>query len=668
MNKKISKGKYLLLPACILLLFVIIFCSIVGNYFTVVSDNTVDADAEASLNSNYAAFAHKSTFRYTDLNKVESTHSGATSDDTSLIVVDRKQEHGTIDNPYVITNIAQWNYFATNSSSGATDATKVFVLGADIDFSGVAFNAVADFKGKFYGGGHTLSNITKNFGSQNECGVFRVIGANAILADINIDNVSIFSTGGRVGSLLGSTDGGDILNCHVKGSVAGKSSFNGYEVHYAVGGLIGNFNGSNGTKMYVYRCSIDVDISLSLNGVGASSGGILGAASCSDSSLSMAFYDCLVIVNLTTVRNGGNDTWFGGITNFVSKIGEQAIENCITYITVNDNTANRILFGSLFNGWPTAMSKLSIKNSYSDGILNRSGSTYGLPGAIWYNGWSLPVANAMVLDTENINYFADKTITYTTSQAFDFYTYRTISHTKYTGAANLTQSDMYNKAQSDLPETIWKQKGNITTDFMSNTDITSTSGYTVAKSPNRNTDIKTGNFEIKYVNVENDVDIEYSGNKTSYNYGDTTQMYTPSDKTDHIFLGWTFDKTDSSGSTKNIPQNLYGDVTAYAVWDLPSTSITAESIISGESDGAFVKEYASGSSLLLKADIKVSGMTDPTITYAWHKQGDNTVLGTSSTYSISNVADSGEYVLDYVVTELSHCGDIGEARAYKRRK
>ena len=84
---------------------------------------------------------------------------------------------------------------------------------------------------------------------------------------------------------------------------------------------------------------------------------------------------------------------------------------------------------------------------------------------------------------------------------------------------------------------------------------------------------------------------------------------------------------------------------------MPSTSITAESIISGESDGAFVKEYVSGSSLLLKADIKVSGMTDPTITYAWHKQGDNTVLGTLSTYSISNVADSGEYVLDYVVTD-----------------
>ena len=464
MNKKISKGKFLLLPACILLLFIILFCSIAGSYFTIVSDNTVDADAAASLNSNYAAFAHKSTFRYTDLNKVESTHSGATSDDTSLIVVDRNQAHGTIDNPYVITNIAQWNYFATNSSSGATDSTKVFVLGADIDFTGVTFNAVDDFQGKFYGGGHTLSNITKNFGTQNECGVFRVIGANAILADINVDNVSISSTGGRVGSLLGSTDGGDILNCHVKGRVEGMSSFitiggsaQNSGTHYAVGGLIGNANGSNSTKLYVYRCSVDVDITANMKAIGASSGGILGASSCVDNSLSMAFYDCLVIAKLTVNGSGNNDTWFGGITNFVSFIGEQAIENCVTYITVHNNSSYRLLFASLFNGWPTAMSKLSIKNVYSNGVLNHASAAYGLPGAIWFNGWSLPIANAMTLDTENINYFADKTITYTTSQTFDFYAHRTISHTKYTGAANLTQNDMYANAQNIMPSNIWKQ-------------------------------------------------------------------------------------------------------------------------------------------------------------------------------------------------------------------
>ena len=653
MNKKISKGKFLLLPACILLLFIILFCSIAGNYFTIVSDNTVDADAEASLNSNYAAFAHKSTFRYTDLNKVESTHSGATSDDTTLIVVDRKQAHGTIDNPYVITNITQWNYFATNSSSGATDSTKVFVLGADIDFTGVTFNAVADFKGKFYGGGHTLSNIVKDFGSVEECGVFRVIRDGSIIADLNLDNVYIKSSLGRVGSLVGSTKGGDILNCHVKGKVEGGSKVPGSNSilkYDGVGGLVGDVEGSK-IKVYVYRCSLDVKITITAKCGGSSGGGLIGGWSCSDGTVTSAIYDCLVISDVTQTCSASYDVWFGGLTNYSASLGEQAIENCISYINFSNNSkSNRYIFSSLINGWPTTLPRMSIKNVFSDGVLNKSSSTYSLPASIWYSGWSLSLLNKMTLDTANLNWYADGSVNY--SGAVEIYDHCSLADTKYTGGSGLTRDDMYNKAQSDLPEAIWKQRGNITTSYMTNTDVTSTSGYTIENAPNRNTDIKTGDFTIKYYYVDNGEDKEYVDTSTTYNYKDTAQLYEPSAKdSEHIFAGWTLDKSDTYTVVKNMPDGLYGDVIMYAVWDLPSTSITAESIISGESDGAFVKEYVSGSSLLLKADIKVSGMTDPTITYAWHKQGDNTVLGTSSTYSISNVADSGEYVLDYVVTD-----------------
>ena len=225
--------------------------------------------------------------------------------------MDRKQEHGTIDNPYVITNIAQWNYFATNSSSGATDSTKVFVLGADIDFTGVTFNAVADFKGKFYGGGHTLSNIVKDFGSVEECGVFRVIRDGSIIADLNLDNVYIKSSLGRVGSLVGSTKGGDILNCHVKGKVEGGSKVPGSNSilkYDGVGGLVGDVEGSK-IKVYVYRCSLDVKITITAKCGGSSGGGLIGGWSCSDGTVTSAIYDCLVISDVTQTCSASYEVW-----------------------------------------------------------------------------------------------------------------------------------------------------------------------------------------------------------------------------------------------------------------------------------------------------------------------------------------------------------------------
>ncbi|MDE6473689.1 MAG: InlB B-repeat-containing protein, partial [Clostridia bacterium] len=164
--------------------------------------------------------------------------------------------------------------------------------------------------------------------------------------------------------------------------------------------------------------------------------------------------------------------------------------------------------------------------------------------------------------------------------------------------------------------------------------------------------IKTSGFTIKYVNLENSAEKEYEGNATTYNYKDTTQLYTPTAKdSNHVFVGWTLDKSGEGAIYKNIPIDLYGDVTMYAVWDVPQASVTKESIISAESDGAFSKEYSQGSSLTMRGDISVTSMTSPVIQYKWHKNGDTTILGTSSTYSISNVSETGDYVLDYVITD-----------------
>ncbi|MDE6474208.1 MAG: hypothetical protein K2L70_03845, partial [Clostridia bacterium] len=514
---KIRKSiKYIMLCIALLLCITIAILSGAQPYNTAV-DMPVTPMADATLNTNYSAFEDGSTYMYTDLSKVETAHNDPTKSDTSTIVVDREQNHGSLQNPYVINTLTQWNYFAANT--GASDVDKVFVLGSDIMFTSSNFTPVPYFYGKFYGGGHTFHNVTYNFGANNDCGVFQVLHADGIIADLNLDNVNITSTGTRVASLVGTTNGGDILNCHAKGSVTGKSthlnpSTGQITQSYPVGGLVGRANG-NGIKVYIYRCSVDVKITVTAAADGASVGGILGGITGTDGTTATSIYDCLAIVDVTN-NTAGIDIWFGGIVNYSAYVGEQAIENCISYIKATDNALHRISWASLFNGWAWSMSKLTLKNVYSDGKINFKGnaSDYSLPAGVYYTGEPAisAIKNVPVISS-NISWFADKEyITGSVHNTIDVYSYRSITNTKYTGAAGLTQADMYNKAQSDMPSNIWMQKSNITPAFMSNTDVTSTAGYTVEKAPNRNTSIKTSGFTIKYVNLENSAEKEYEGN------------------------------------------------------------------------------------------------------------------------------------------------------------
>ena len=58
----------------------------------------------------------------------------------------------------------------------------------------------------------------------------------------------------------------------------------------------------------------------------------------------------------------------------------------------------------------------------------------------------------MTLDTVNLNWYADGSVNY--SGAVEIYDHCSLANTKYTGGSELTRDDMYNKAQSDLPEAI----------------------------------------------------------------------------------------------------------------------------------------------------------------------------------------------------------------------
>ncbi|MCX4363008.1 MAG: hypothetical protein OSJ74_06475, partial [Clostridia bacterium] len=512
--------------------------------------NNTAMDITTNASDGFGEFKDGYSYVYTDVNLIDKYRANDldTPYDLSKHKVTSSSARGTYENPYVITNVTQWNNFASNATSASTTG-KVYILGQDIDFDGQTFNAVENFNGKFYGLGNTLFNIKKDFGSENECGVFRIIGADSSVTDFNLQNVSITTTGGRVGTLIGSTQGGDILNCHVVGSVSGSADFSGNN-SYVVGGLVGNASGDN-QKIYIYRCSIKVKITLqALSGVGG--GIILGGFSCTGGGLSTAIYDCVAIADVTCNSSSRRDIWYGGITCYTSLLGEQFIENCVVYTNYTDNVNERRVCASFINAWPNALPKLTLKNTYADGIFNQGSSKYGFMSAIWCTNY--PVVDTVVLDTDNLNWFADNSISIgLTSGAIDLYSRRAVSSNKYTGATGLTQDDMYAKLQREMPSKIWAQKNVVTTEYITNTDIDSTEGYTIDNSPVRNYLVATVTFknllsgdkeeDIPSIPTDNYMkDDELPNTTNNSNFAN----YVTTSKPNHVFKGWTMDKSGNS--------------------------------------------------------------------------------------------------------------------------
>ncbi|MDE6870203.1 MAG: hypothetical protein K2J75_05695, partial [Clostridia bacterium] len=124
-----------------------------------------------------------------------------------------------------------------------------------------------------------------------------------------------------------------------------------------------------------------------------------------------------------------------------------------------------------------------------------------------------------------------------------------------------------------------------------------------------------------------------------------------------IFLGWTNDITGASKPFKKLPSGMFGHVTLYAVWGLPSEHVEKyiNPTLSVKDDVSEIT-YDTKASITLNAKVEYTGasnggMTDPQVTYLW-KQGNKDRNDTKSSSFIANkVADSGEYTYDYIMND-----------------
>ncbi|MDE6604543.1 MAG: hypothetical protein K2K85_00790, partial [Clostridia bacterium] len=597
MLKKRKSIKYLIMSIALLLCITIAIMSGAQSFDSVGSIPTTPM-TDATLDAPYSALCDGATYRFTDYAKIEDMHSGAISDDTKQITIDSTEAHGSQLNPYVIDSVATWNAFATAMNTAPNGQGKFFLLAEDLDFTSQTFAPVATFKGTFYGGGHSLKNISYTFASSGDCATFKVIDENTIICDLNITDATFTGVGNHNAILCASSSGGKILNCHATGTISTSTTVSNW---VATGGILAVSISTTPTT--IYRCSVNVKATISNKTNEGSGMGVISGATYNGGQLIML--DCYGIMEN---QYSANVDLYGGIAGMSYNAGDMRIENCISDI----NYKNMELGGtdstnyhptSLFSFWMATQhpSKVVLKNTYVSGKADKSGVEYSIYPDIIYSTHAT-TANSIAIDVENFNWYsltgASKLITTTKWMQSRFST--NANATMYDG----DKKDFWDVAKSDssFSSSIWTNKSAI-----------GASNYSVSNTPLKNTSIKASGFTIKYANLESGAEKEYVGNATTYNYKDTTQLYTPTAKNNHVFVGWTLDKTGNGAIYKNIPNDFYGDVTMYAVWDVPQASVTKESIISAESDGAFTKEYSQGSSLTMRGDISVTSMTSPVI-------------------------------------------------------
>ncbi|NLW79766.1 MAG: hypothetical protein GXY32_10205 [Ruminococcaceae bacterium] len=197
----------------------------------------------------------------------------------------------------------------------------------DIDLSGVDWEPIGDyltnysdadaFQGVLDGQGHVITGLTvldysKTTASSEYSGLFGYMGAKAIVKNLGLEDVCIYSNAWcvRVGGICGATGSATISNCYVTGQITGWET--GSSGAY-VGGLIG-IVAVNSSLFEATDCYSSADVTA--RGVsGACVGGICGYFINSG-----RLYNCSNFGNVTISDSRGN-AYAAGI---VGRIGDSA--------------------------------------------------------------------------------------------------------------------------------------------------------------------------------------------------------------------------------------------------------------------------------------------------------------------------------------------------------
>ncbi|MDD2287185.1 MAG: hypothetical protein PHQ11_17510 [Paludibacter sp.] len=274
---------------------------------------------------------------------------------------------GTSNDPYVITNQSELQ-------SISNDLSAYYILGNDIDLSGVTWTpigsssnpVVTGFHGNLDGYNHTISNLYLNGTVTDYIGLFSVITAGAQIKNIMFTDCTVLGKS-NVGLVFGAcimADGVDtqaiILNVDSENCTVIGSS-------YAVGGIAGI------SRTYADIAYVNCDVS---NGTVESTssntvGGIAGYGAYTNSSA--AFTGCTAngMHVKASSNNVGGIAGYGAHTNSSAAFTGCTAEMCTVYATSNyaGGICGRIYAGNTgtFTGCAVKYSSI-VAPSYAAGI------------------------------------------------------------------------------------------------------------------------------------------------------------------------------------------------------------------------------------------------------------------------------------------------------------
>ena len=281
---------------------------------------------------------------------------------------------------YAINSAADLQKLAELTNNGKVTSANTFILGADIDLSGVEnWTPIGNsynfrFQGIFNGNGYEIQNLKLTSSSYNgneiqngptdgyAVGLFGYLYGE--VKNLGVSNVNISSGADYVGGLAGYLgDNITLNNCYVTGSVTRTNDYaDAYNTiaYSATGGLVGYM-----AQRSIVKAS-HADVSLTANNTMSVIGTLAGV---------MGDYSTIENSYAKGSITGGKYT--GGLVGSVYN-SNITIKSSFTNVTVAGNNTMGGILGSAYN------SNLMISNTQSGGLIknNTSNATYITAGGI----------------------------------------------------------------------------------------------------------------------------------------------------------------------------------------------------------------------------------------------------------------------------------------------
>lgn len=215
--------------------------------------------------------------------------------------------------------------------------------------SGEGWTPVSNFTGTFDGRGYTITNLTVNRPTTRSCGLFAEIKSNAEVKNLNLEQVNV--SGGEYTGVLAGICSGNVSNITIKGG-----QVNSAQTY--IGALVGAFDQGTIDGCYVEDVIINGNNSV---------GGLIGTM------YNGTVYRSGAKVKITAVESVGG--LIGSIVANSNTTVNQAFANA-------DIIGQKNVGGFIGTLQITSRSTLTLKDSYSEGIIDNGGEGKG--GSIGY--------------------------------------------------------------------------------------------------------------------------------------------------------------------------------------------------------------------------------------------------------------------------------------------